>query len=288
MFLSLFFWLALLLPGYALARLVDDEDSECGLMGMIGVAYLWAFALLSPVSILCYLLRLPVYVFSAACVAAVLGGVVVIHRRKWWGPLGRMVVAGVCLELVLVVVDLAFSARIGAFLSGDAESHVARIRFLLAHGFSNQGPFVNAPTFFWVYHTNIQHAMYAACSQLTGTSYLSVWYTSIVWAKLAIVGGTYYFAYKALRSRWAAWLPTLFLLVIVAPVTYLVYPNKVAPGWLLPIAMGFAIDVVRRPQRWVHPLKLVAVALVLAQVHSLYAFFMALVLGPIFAVLLGI
>jgi len=298
MFVSLLFWLALLLPGYALARCVcpgDFTDSgdvpgerpACGMLGVVALSFFWAFALLSPASMLCYVLHLPVFVFSAACVAAIVAGVVVIHRRRWWRPMGRLMVAGVGIELLLVVIDLVFAARTGAFFSGDAEMHLARIRYLLDHGFSNRGPYYDVDSFFWLYHTNLLHALFAACSQLTGTGYLSVWFTSQVFAKLVIAGGVYYFAWQALRSRWAAWLPALFLLANSAPVTYLMYPNKLAPMWLLPIALGVCIAAVREGPLWAHVCTLAAASLVLGQVHSLYAFFMGLVIGPILGVWLA-
>jgi hypothetical protein len=286
MFVSLLFWLALLLPGYAAARLADRDDTECGLLGMVALAYFWAFALLSPVSILCYVTRMPVAAFSVACVLLVVAGVIVIHRRGWWRPLGRLFVASLGVELLLVVTDLVFGARTGAFLSGDAEMHVARVRFLLDHGFSNQGPFVNVETFFAIYHTNLVHALYAACSQLTGTDYLDVWYISVVWAKLVGAGGTYYLAWVVLRSRWAAWLPALFVLAINAPIPYLMYPNKLAPLWLMPLALAVAIEALRSPSQLGIPIKLGAISLVVGQVHSLYTFFIGLVTAPLLAVAL--
>lgn len=281
MHVTLLFWLGLLFPGYAAARLVDDSDAECGLPGMLGLSYFWSFALLAPISLAAYLLRLPVAVFSVTCVVLVIASLVLIYRRRWWGPLARVVLAGLGLELALLVVDLVFTGRTGAFYSGDAELHVARIRFLLDHGFSNRGPFVKTETFFWLYHTNLVHAVFAACSQVTLVDYLGVWFVSQVWAKLAIAGGVYYFAWQALRSRWAAWLPTLFLLAGMAPINYLMYPNKLAPLWLVPIGMGVCIAMVRDAPRWRHAVKLAALSFVLGQVHSLYAFFMGLTLAPI-------
>ena len=84
MYASLFFWLALLLPGYVLVRYVWQDDLRSGLLGTIGLSYLAVFTLLSPVSILCYLLHTPVAVFSAAYAVAVLAGALEITRRGWW------------------------------------------------------------------------------------------------------------------------------------------------------------------------------------------------------------
>ncbi|MCC6972191.1 MAG: hypothetical protein IT434_18415, partial [Phycisphaerales bacterium] len=286
MYVSLLFWVALLLPGYAVARLIDEDDAECGLLGLIGLSYFWACALLAPVSILCYVLQLPVAVFSVACLVAIVGGIIVIHRRKWWKPIRMLLIAGVAFELAIVAVDVACSLRRGSFLSGDAEMHVGRIRFLLTHGFSNQGPYLNIPTFFRLYHTNLQHALYAACSQVTATDYLDVWYVSLAWAKLVVAGGVNYLAWRVLGSKQAAWLPTLFGLATNAPVPYITYPNQLAPLWLLPLGLGVAMEFLHGRVRPGVPWKLAAISFVIGQTHGLYAVFLGMVLAPIFAVVI--
>lgn len=285
MFVSLLFWLALLLPGYALARLVDEDDAECGLMGMIGLAPFWAFALLSPVTILCYVLHLPVAVLSVASVAAVIAGAVVIQRRRWWRSLGRLVVGGLGLELALVAADLVMGGRVGAFMTGDAEIHLARIRYLLDHGFSNYDPFSGPPSFFALYHTNLLHGMQAACARLTGVNYLDSWAASIVWAKAVACGGVFYFAWSVLRSRWSAWAPAIYALALVSPVMFLLYPNQLAIYWLTAVMLGLGIQALRSPG-WRVPVKLAAASVVLGGVHALYAIFAGLAIAPVFGVTL--
>ncbi len=281
MFACLIFWLALLIPGIVTARLVDCTDDECGLPGMLGLGYFWTFVILSPVSVVCYLARLPVFVFAGAVVLVVLASLILIAHRGWWRVLGRVVVTGLGIELLLVAVDLVFGARAGAFLSGDAEVHVARIRLILDHGFSNRGPYLDTETFFALYHTNLFHALEAACARLTGVDYLTVWSVSLLWVKLAIFGGYYYFAWSVLRSRWAAWIPALYKAAAVSPVPFVMYPNKIASLCLLPVAMAFAVQALRGPLKWPVPLKLAGASLVLGQIHVLYAFFAGLVIAPI-------
>lgn len=284
MFPSLLFWFALLIPGYAVGRWVDGEKTDCGLLGQIGWAYLWAFALLAPVSIICYVTGAPIAVFSIACVLAVIGGAVVIVKRGWWRELGRLMAGGFGVELVLLIAFLVFTSRTGGFLSGDAEIHVARIRYLLDHGFSNHSPFVNAPSFFAVYHTNLLHAMYTACVQITTVDYLTVWSASIVWAKLVVAGGCYYLAWCALGNRWAAYVPTIFLAATFDPTPYMNYPNKLAPLWLLPIMLGAALRACREPVPRSAPAGIAGGSWVIAQVHGLYATFAGMAIAPLLGV----
>ena len=75
------------MPGYVLVQWFEDrigsDEDRGGLLGTLGFSYLGSLVLLSPVSILCYLLRLPLWVFSAVFVAAVVASIVVIIRRQW-------------------------------------------------------------------------------------------------------------------------------------------------------------------------------------------------------------
>lgn len=94
MYASLLFWLALLLPGYVVVRRVSKDDLESGLLGTIGLSYLAVFGLLSPVSIVCYLLHAPLWVFSAICAIAVVAAAVEVTRQGWWRDAGRLVLGG--------------------------------------------------------------------------------------------------------------------------------------------------------------------------------------------------
>ena len=205
MYISLFFWLALLLPGYVLVRYFWEDDLRSGLLGTVGLSYLAVFALLSPISILCYLLHVPLGAFSVACSVTMLAGALEITRRGWWRDIVKLFAVSISVELLIVVADMVMGARVGALIAGDAVVHLARIRFLLDHGFNNCDPFVAGRYFFPIYHTNLHHALYAACSQLTGIHHVSVWYASLTWAKVLIATGSYYVAWSVFDRRWVAW-----------------------------------------------------------------------------------
>ncbi len=283
MSVSLLFWLGLLLPGYVVVRLVSPEDLKSGLMGTIGLSYLAVFGVLTPVSVVCYLFHLPVGVLSGTCVLIFGVAVVQIARRRWWLDLGKLLIAGLSVELLIVVVDLAMGSRVGSYLAGDAWVHVARIRFLVDHGFSNYEPFVAAKHFFPIYHTNLVHALHASCVRLTGVDFLSEWFISLVWAKLVIAAGCYYMGWCIFERRWAAWAVALFVVGRMAPVAFVGYPNKLAPLWLLPLMIGFVVQACRSPLGWRPALKLAVGSLVLAQTHGMYAVIAGLVLGPYLA-----
>src|SRR5262245_14069772 len=110
MYLSLLFWLALALPGYAVVRRLWTDDLRSGLLGTISVSYLATLTLLSPISILCYIFRAPVAVFSIACVLLIVIAAIDITMRKAWRPLGTMFLAALGIELLVVLADVALGA----------------------------------------------------------------------------------------------------------------------------------------------------------------------------------
>ena len=64
MYVTALFWIALALPGYVIVRRFWTGDLRAGLPGVIALSYLATFGLLSPVSIVGYVLGAPLWVFS--------------------------------------------------------------------------------------------------------------------------------------------------------------------------------------------------------------------------------
>lgn len=278
---SLLFWPILCLPGYAILRRLDREDAESGLLGVVAVSFLASLTFLSPLSILCYVTGVPVAAFSAAIVVLVLGSVVDLTRQKAWRDVGRVLLSAACIEFVIVLADLVIGLRIGSFLGGDAKVHLARIRFLMDHGFSNLDPNMSEPFFYPLYHTNIIHALYAACVKLFNGGPFGVWFTSLVWGKLLCTSGAYYLAWRILGSQWAGWIAALFTLAMRGPITYAIYPNQLAPFWLLPLMIGFAAQSMRRDGSMIPAFKIAAASLVMGQMHGLYVVFAVITLAPL-------
>lgn len=280
MHISLLFWLALALPGYVIVRFFYKEDLACGLLGTLGLSYLAALGLLSPISIACYVLELPLLVFSMACLLIIFAAPIEISRRGWWPEVGKLLLAGLTLEFLVVAIDLAMGARVGSFLSGDAQVHLGRIRFLLSHGLTNQDSYVAAKSFYAIYHTNLFHALFAACSQLTRLDPLDVWVAGLTWSKLLTASGVYYLAWTLFGRRWPAWTAAMFIIGERALSPFLLYPNQLAPQWLTPFAIAFVIQACQGTCSWRMPLKIGAASLLLGQFHGLYAVFAALALLP--------
>ena len=288
MAISLAFWLALLLPGYVAVRAVAPDELKSGLLGTVGVSYLAVFCLLAPFSIACYLLRLPVAILSVITLAVIVGAAIHISHKRWWRDLGALIVAGVCFELMILVIDLALGAQVGGYLfGGDGRTHVARIRFLLDHGFSNADPFYATEYFFPIYHTNLLHALNAVCAQVTHVDVLGVWFMSLVFGKLLIAAGCYYLGWRLFEHAWVAWTAALAAIGMLGPTTYLVYPNVLAPFWLLPMMVGFAVQACQPSAGRAVILKLAAGSFVLGQVHGMYAVFAGMGLAPVFAAVLA-
>lgn len=280
MYISLLFWLLLLIPGYALVRHVAEKEFESGLLGVVALSYLATFALLSPFSILCYVFKLPLWVFTGVCILSLVVGLVEITRHRWWRGLLKLLAQGLCVELVIVLADMVMGGIGGALIAGDAVVHLARIRTLLDYGFNNFDPFVGPPHGFPIYHTNLLHAIYAVCCQVTGLFHTTVWFTSLPWAKLLVASGGYYLAWCVFERRWVAWVAAVFTVGCYGPVTFILYPNKLAPLWVCAILIGWSIRAGVNPgsKRWY--LYLGAGSIVLGQLHGMYAGFACVMLMP--------
>jgi hypothetical protein len=286
MWITLLFWLGLIFAGAVVVRRWDPEALEGGPLAVTAVGFVAALAIVSPISIICYVLHLPVIVFSIACVLLVLGAVVAATKWEYWRDL-RAVLAGVlCVEMAFLVFDMVMGARVGAFLAGDAQVHLARIRFLLAHGFSNQDPFIEMPGFFATYHTNLFHALQASCSQLTGVDYLGTWSISWAWNKLMVAAASYYLAWTVFGNRWIAWVVGLFYLYMKCTVSFAIYPNQTSSSVFIPLIIAFAIQVCRNPNSMVAIIRLAAGSFVLGQFHGLYVGFVCVAIGPTLAFVL--
>ena len=132
------------------------------------------------------------------------------------------------------------------------------------------------------YHTNIYHALIAASAQWTGAEYLVSWSALLPWAKLLSASGVYFLSWTMFRSRAAAGLAAVLMVILNATTQYLPYPNQLAPWWLFPLAIAFVVQL-SVGDGWRVIFKLAAVSLVLSQVHSLYALFVIIGVAPWFA-----
>lgn len=282
MYVSQLFWIALLFPGFALVRRFYREDMRCGLLGLLGISYLGTFAILSPLSLICYLLHLPAFVFSAGALVTILASLVWITKQQYWRDLGKLALCAVSLELAIVLIDLILGGRVGLQLAGDALLHTARVRHILDYGFTNYNPTVTPGYFFGLYHTNLLHALLAACSQLTGVPHLEVWFASFPFAKILILSGAYYLTYTVFQRRSAAWAAAFFVLGHRMTVPWILYPNQISPIWLMPLILAANIELIRQPD-WRRSFRLGAFCLVLGQIHGLYLLFAAMATGPLLA-----
>jgi hypothetical protein len=279
------FWLALLLPGFVVVRRLAPDELEAGLPGGVAVCFVATLAILTPVSILGYLVGVPLIVLSATVLLAVVASLVVIARQGWWRDVAKLLATGLCVELAIIVVDMVLGGRVGAILGADAVVHLGRVRFLLDHGLTNADHFVAGDYWYPVYHTNLQHALLAVAAQLTRADHVSVWYFSLPMAKLLVVSGGAYAAWAVFRSRWAAFAVALFLLGHRAPVTFLLYPNQLAPWFLIPMLIGVTARALDGPYGSRGAWGVAIVALLLGQVHSMYAAFALLAVGPVVGII---
>ncbi len=280
------FWLALLLPGFALARRLAPRELGGGPLPSIAVAFVASFAALALPIALGYLFGAPIGLVAIGLAAFIAWGAVDLVRTNALRSLGPALLAAIGVELAIIVADLVFSWRHGSLLAADARVHLARIRFLHDHGLSNLDPFVGGGHPYPIYHTNLLHALLAAGSRLLGIDPLEMWFASLAAAKLMIVSGLAYLAWAVLGSRWAAWTAAVMAVAARGPFTFSLYPNQLAPWFLLPVLVGVVArslddrDGGAFRGRGAVFLASGAVAAVIGMFHPMYAGFAAVLCGP--------
>ncbi|MEY4581687.1 MAG: hypothetical protein RL701_6390, partial [Pseudomonadota bacterium] len=297
MLLTAIFWLLLLAPGLALdlgcllgltsssARVAEPA----GMLARIARGYVASFLLLSPVSLLCYVFSAPLWVFSSALCGLVLWGAVSLlrarpSRRATKGRWALAIDAGTAGAILLGLLWL--QARNGSWLDGDATYHVARIRVLLQHGFSNRDVYLSEYRFQHAYHSNLLLPIYASLAQLTHQSELTTWFFTEPWAKLLIAAGHAVLGERLTGRRSVGRLLAVCILVLNAGETYALYPNTLCVGWLLPSLLAAGFDSLSRGtsyRGYAHAAWLAALMFVMAQVHAMYAVYSLLTLGPVLA-----
>ncbi len=291
-------FLALLLPGLALARRLVPDELRGGLLPSIAVAWATLLVVLLPVVVGGYLVRMPAGVLGGLLVALVAWGVVDLARApeprspEGRGALLRTVAGAASLAMLVVVADLWLSYRHGAILDNDSRVHIARIRFLLEHGLSNADPFVRTPHEYPypIYHTNLWHALVAACSAVLRLDPLEVWFNALVVSKAMIATGIAYLAWVVVGGRWAPWIAAAMIVVNRGPYTFSLYPNQLAPWAMLPVAVGVlvrALASARGERPWSAARTALSVggtALLVGAVHPMYGGFLAVLATPVAAV----
>jgi Flp pilus assembly protein TadD len=287
--LPLVFWLALVLPGVAIARRWAPKELEGGLLAGAGFAWMASFAALAPFVALCYLVGAPLWVLSGAIVAFVGWGAVDLVRARAWRGLPAAALPLVTLAGAIVVADAWLSARTGAILDNDSRVHIARIRFLFEHGLSNADPFVRSPreSAYPIYHTNLLHALCASGSALLGIDPVTMWFNTLSASKVLIATGMAYLAWAVLGGAWAPWIAAAMVIVNRGPYTFSLYPNQLAPWAAMPVALGVLYRTLRGcfadapPGAWRAALLAGGPAAVVGMLHPLYAGFLVVVALPV-------
>ncbi len=286
------FWLLLLLPGLAIAERFAPEELASGPIAAIAVCAAATLAALAPLVAILYLVGavapVPIEALAAILAIAIAGGAIACLRRGGWRRVGSLAIALLSVEAAILLVDLVLSWRVGSMLGADARIHVTRIRFLWEHGLSNLDPFVADASPYPIYHTNLWHALIAAGARLCGCDPLVMWHASLPAAKALIATGLAYLAWALLGSRWAAAVAAVMAVALRGPTTYAIYPNQLAPWFLLPVLAGVVLRACERRGPATSedsPLRAAAKTALLAwclgMFHPLYAGFAAVALAPV-------
>lgn len=278
-----FFWSLLVLPGYAIARRLVPKELESGPIAGIAVCAMCLLVCLLPIVAFGYLVGMPIWILSAVLAASIIWGIYDTIRFKTWKSLSKVLLGVIGIEVLILAIDVVLSERIGSILAADARVHVARIRFLMENGLSNQDPYVPDPAFYPIYHTNLHHALLAAGSRLLGLDPLVMWFGSLGIAKVLIASGLAYLTWAVVPSRWAIAVAVAFVVISRGPVTFSLYPNQLAPWFVFPVLLGVCI---RTTSGWSIKRALITVftvSLVLGSFHGLYAGFAFLIGTPILA-----
>ncbi len=157
--LPLLFWLSMLLPGAAIARRLLPQELRGGILPCLAVWWMTTLVVLAPVVILAYIMRVPLSALSALVAAFIAWGAFDLIRGRVWRGTRTYVLAIIGVAGAVILLDVVLAERVGAIMNNDARVHIARIRFLLEHGMSNDDPFIQTPVryLYPIYHTNLIH-----------------------------------------------------------------------------------------------------------------------------------
>jgi hypothetical protein len=283
------FWALFFVPGYALVRRLRLVPQKAGVLYTLGAGYAASLCLASPLSLLCYGIGAPLWVWSGACGLGVVAGLWVLISQRAYRALWPSLRTEPPLAVALLLGLLWLQGRHGGWLDGDATFHVGRMRVLLQHGFTNRDIYLSEYHFQHVYHSNLLFPVYASAAQWTHQTLLCTWFWTEPWAKLMVAAGHYVFAYALLRQRLAAWLTALTVVIANAGETYTLYPNTLCVGFLLPMLLGLGLSMAARRSGGLRSIaQLAGLSALLAQIHALYAVYAALLLAPVWLVALAL
>jgi hypothetical protein len=276
------FWLVLCLPGYAFLRRFFPDALDGGAPSTVALSYLASLALLCPISVVGYVLHLPLFVLSGSILLSVLGAAIWLARhsrfpQRWPTPSLIAILVG-----LLIAGDAIVGLHAGSYITtGDGPFHVARVRMLVTYGFNSWDPLMASRRFDPIYHTNIYHALMGAAAQLTRRSAPEVWIYTLFWAKLVSAASIYHLARVALDKRWLAWIAAGMFTVWTAPNPLVTVPHNVSVYFLLGLGLAFALELMQGQPRLRSMLGLAACAALLPQFHGLVYVFLCFSVAPV-------
>jgi hypothetical protein len=122
------------------------------------------------------------------------------------------------------------------------------------------------------------HAFVAAGSKLTLLDPIAFWLATLPWAKLLVSSAAATLCLRIGGSPLAQWAVCLYQLGFTLRMDWQLYPNQLAPLWLVPIGLSGCIGLFSTDRTRYHALLIGGAALLLGFVHGLYAGYLA-VLG---------
>lgn len=286
--LPILFWLSLLLPGAAIARRLLPQELRGGILPCLAVWWMTTLVVLAPVVILAYIMRVPLSALSALVAAFIAWGAFDLIRGRVWRGTRTYVLAIIGVAGAVILLDVVLAERVGAIMNNDARVHIARIRFLLEHGMSNDDPFIQTPVryLYPIYHTNLIHALQAVACKILSIDPLHMWFGSLGASRLMIASSAAYLAWVVLGGLWAPWAAALIAVIHRAPYDYTLYPNQLAPWFAAPIALAVVIRVLSATWReqginvWCTLCLVGGVTAVVGMIHPLYAGFFVVIAAP--------
>ncbi len=279
------FWVLFLVPGFALVMRTAPGLTRGGLMCTLATSFLGTVALLMPVTIVGYFVNMPVAVISTLLVIALIAGLIDIVRQGHWRMWKEQGAGILRLESLVIAAGFYIHHKIGSLMGADALIHMARVRQFLDHGLTNVDPFIKGDHFYPIYHTNVYHVILAAASQLSQVHYLDIWFGALPVFLVLIASAMFFMTWQVFQNRWAAWFAAIFFVVDQGHINFLTYPNKIAPFFLLPVLIGLTVRALREKPTTRHAVQIGVVSLALGMFHGMYAFFGAILLGPVFLAL---
>lgn len=209
------FWIAFLVPGMALDLVLKKKLRQPNedVFGDLPKWFMFSLLLMSPAALISYGFHLKIaFLIAWIALELIASAMIFFAFRSELKEYARFSVKTLKSNpifwffVVILLGDLAVSARFGGFLYGDSLVHMGKVTKLLSNGFSFEDPFIKGGIESR-YHLNLAYPLYAIPAKVLNLPIHAVWQNSFWFFHSMIFLSFYGFLRKVFSKN--LWIPVL-------------------------------------------------------------------------------